>query len=514
MADGLQGLDNVPLLQFDNTRLNARTFLNEVAHFAAFLHAAGVRRGDVVTLCSPNIPMAVVAFYAINYLGAVVGVVHPLSPPRAVLEQMRVTHSRWLVCWQALCARNAAQWMPIEHIVPIAADTYLDALHRIWRRFAMGGRQSRAPNVHRYNPAAVYPLCAPHQAEGNEVALYLPSGGTMGQPKTVVVHNAMLNRSARATALLGGCLTPIEDSMLMLLPIFHGFGIGVCMHTALSNGVRLVLVPHFRPQSLVRLMVRQHITYMAAIPRVYTKLLATGQMSKCTALKAAYCGGDVLPIACKQQWDETMRSVGSPCRLYQGYGLAETVAVCCANSPTADRLGSIGRPVMDTTISVRNQSGAVACGQVGELCIAGNLVMHGYLQNTPDGVLRTEEDTVWLHTGDMGYCDADGYFYFCGRKKRISIIGGVNVYHQQVEAFAMSVSGVSLAACIECSDKGKPYIRLYLVADADALDNVKALFADVLTRYAIPRQIVLVHNIPLTSMGKVDYSALQKMANN
>ena len=510
MADGLQGLGDIPLLQFDNMRLGAHTFLHRVGHFAAFLHSIGVARGNVVTLCAPNIPMAVAAFYAISYLGAVVGVVHPMSPAQAVTQQMQTTHSRWLVCWDRLCARNADDWVGVEHIVPLSAAAWLDLPHRLWRRISMGAGALHGANIHRYHARAAYPPCAEHSADGDAVALYLPSGGTMGMPKTIVVHNAMLNAAAYATVQLGRPLVAGQDAMLMLLPIFHGFGVGVCMHSALSCGVRLVLVPYFRPKALATLLLRAAVTYMAAVPGVYAKLLATGRLHRGLSLVAAYCGGDVLPPAIKARWDDAMRALDCPCRLYQGYGLAETVAVCCANSPDADRAGSIGRPVWGTSLCVCDEAGHVLpAGSVGELCVSGPLVMRGYLDDTPDGVLVRQGDAVWLHTGDLGYCDGDGYFFFTGRKKRISVIGGVNVYHQQLEALALSVPAVQAAAAIECRAQGKPYVRLYLVATPDGADAVKALFATHLTRYAIPRQIRLVSHIPLTPLGKVDYAALQ-----
>ena len=523
---GTVGLDEVTALRFMHKRMTHADCRKGVAHMAATLQSLGVKNGDVVTLCLPNIPVAVCAFYAINYLGAVISVVHPLTPPDALLDTMQRYGSRALLCFDRLFVRQCDVLCKADiDIVAVGAGEYYGPLARgAIRRFnrvpdlrrLLTDVPSRLARVTVYDSRTEVPAAAPHQACGDEVCLLLHSGGTTGVPKTIPVTNHMLN--AEAHGIIGLTQTPVvgRSAMLMVLPIFHGFGVAVCMHAMLPFGVCVVLQPAFDPRQSVRLIKRCHVTYLAGVPTMYEKMLSTGRLRGGCArfLQNAYCGGDVLNDQLKEQFDLAMQRAGSTCRLYQGYGLSETVAVCCANSPFAeDRAGTIGRPIQGVQMAIYSEGRRLAVGQRGEICVSGETVMHGYVDDTPEGVLQTHDGRVWLHTGDCGFVDKDGYFHFLGREKRMSVIAGVNVYHQEIEHLAMQVNGVRLAAVTEKNKGGKVSVKLWLVPDLDTnADSVRqqvvALLRRSLTKYCIPREVVIRDSLPLTAMGKVDYRAL------
>lgn len=516
--------DTVTALHFMYKRISHARLWHAVRHMAATLAQMGVRAGDVVTVCLPNIPSAVAALYAINYLGAVAGVLHPLTPPQAILDTMRDTDSRYLLCFDKLFVVEGAPLCEADIcILLLGADNYFSSVESTVIRAVNGVtngaicRMQRGAKAHIcvYQFGNKVVLVPPSYPKGKDVCLHLHSGGTTGVPKVIPVTNHMLNAAAHAIIALTQPPQVGKSAMLMVLPIFHGFGIGVCLHAMLPYGVRVVLQPAFDPARSVNLIRRHHITYLAGVPTMFDKMLSTGRMKGrgMRSLQNAYCGGDMCSPALKEQFDHAMAEAGSPCRLYQGYGLTETVSVCCAHSPyTDDRLGSIGLPVDCVQMRIVDDLGnPLPHGARGEICVSGDTVMSGYLDGTPDGVLTMDEGRMWLHTGDCGYCDADGYFHFVGRKKRMSIVAGVNVYHQEIEQLAMAVPGIDMAAITETREGGKVGVKLWLRTKLPgdvAVETVRNALKNRLTKYCVPRTIVVVDSLPLTPMGKVDYRAL------
>ena len=525
LVRGIEDTPQLKVLSFMGKHMRSQEFLSAIRHMAAYLRSVGVQEGDVVTLVMPNLPSAVVAFYAINYAGAIISVLHPLTPAAAILENMRSTGSRHLVCFDKLYPYQHPLLKDTDiHVTLLGAGTYYRGILRwiidSYNGCTTGhlrhicGKECAKRVVHYYPSTAVEPLAERAQS-GERTVLYLHSGGTTGTPKSIIVTNRMLNSVSLGIIGLTHPLPPGSDTMLMVLPIFHGFGIGVCMHATLPHGIRVVTEPSFRPHHMAHIIRREKVTLLAGVPTMFEKLLATRRIvgRGYSQLRNAYCGGDILDQALKQRFDETMQSVGSPCRLYQGYGLAECVAVCSANSPlVGDISGSIGRPIRGVQMCILDENGQPAADGVrGEIAIAGDTVMQSYLQPA-DEVFAVVDGVRWLKTGDCGYRKGD-VFYYVGRFKRMSIIAGVNVYHQEVEKLASEVEGVVAAAVTERWHKGKCHLVLWLEADPEDTSlkgRVLAHLSSLLTRYAIPREIKIETQLPRTAVGKIDYRSLSQ----
>lgn len=527
---GMDGLDDCEAVRFMFKALTHGAMRRATKHMAAKLASMGVGQGTVVTLCMPNLPVAVCTIYAINYLGAVCSVLHPLTPVESVLDQMKRNDSRLLLCFDKLFLHQSETMCTADiDVLLLSAGEYFNPLERaVIQAFNHVSKSalrakidaSFRAKVHVYHSAETLAEVPPVQGIGEDVCLYLHSGGTTGVPKTIPITNRMMNAEAFNVIHLTDTPDVGKTSMLMVLPIFHGFGIGVCLHGMLPFGVRVVLQASFDPKKSVRIIKQNHISLLVGVPTMFDKLLATGHFvgRNIRSLRNAYCGGDSMSPELKEHFDAACAKAGSPCKLYQGYGLTETVAVCCANNPhVPDRAGSIGRPVVGVEMCVMDEQGVpLADGERGEICVSGSSVMGGYLDSTPEGVLQSMQGKTWLHTGDCGYRDADGYYHFVGRKKRMSIIAGVNVYHQEIEQLAYAVEGVAAAAVTECKVKGKTCVKLWLVPAEGYTGDLRPAVLDYLrrqlTKYCVPREVALVDEMPKTPMGKVDYRALSERA--
>ncbi len=510
-------------LSFMYKDISYRRLHAAIRHFAATLVALGVKAGDVVTLCLPNVPAAVTAMYGISYIGATASILHPLTPPEAVLETMRGTDSRMLLYFDKLFPKQMDILGKSDIcVVLLSAGEYFSALERaiIQRINKVDNRALKAfdgcskVKLVRYDSRTSVAPVAAHPGKNEDVCILLHSGGTTGVPKTIPITNRMFNAESHTVVHL--CQPPVlgKSGMLMVLPIFHGFGVGVCLHAMLPYGFRAVLQPAFSAEKTVRIIKRKPVTMLTGVPTMFEKMLATGKFRGrgIKKLQNAYCGGDMMPTALKERFDKACSDAGSPCKLYQGYGLTETVAVCCANSPFyEDRTDCIGKPSFGVQMRIAGEDDAtMPIGQKGEICVAGDTVMSGYLDGTPEGVLREYEGKLWLHTGDCGFEDADGYFHFVGRIKRMSIIAGVNVYHQEIERLATLFEGVSAAAVCEVRRNGKPAVKLFVVSPKGEaiIEPLRQYLSARLTKYCVPREIAVIDNMPLTPMGKSDYKAL------
>lgn len=521
-----QGIDinpSAPVLAFMGQTMSGKAFLDNIADMAGFLALVGVKKGTVVTLVMPNLPSAIIAFYAINYLGARCSVLHPLTPPGAILREMRDHHSNTLLFFDKLFVRHAKELDAGGiRIVLLSASNYRAPIVRYaikaYNHCTNRTIQRVARSLHH---SVVYPyrrraFSAPMVAgAGDDICLYLHSGGTTGVPKTVPVTHTMLNASSHAIAHLNEESKDGKEGMLMVLPIFHGFGIGVCMHASLAHGIRVIPVPAFKPRHIISVMRRYKVSIIAGVPTVYEKLLATGKLKGRVAknLHNAYCGGDTLPVTLKERFDTAISKAGGECKLYQGYGMAECVAVACACSRFGvDIPGSIGTPLYGVEMCILDADGhMLADRQEGEIAIAGPTVMQGYLGEAESTAIQIIDGKRWLRTGDCGYRIGD-VFYYAGRYKRMSIIAGVNVYHQQIEQIAGTYPGVRACAVTEYYRKGKVSLCLWLEAEDDGRlkEAVLSTLRSELTKYAVPRLVRILPELPRTKVGKVDYRTLEK----
>ena len=356
----------------------------------------------------------------------------------------------------------------------------------------------------------------------NDPAVILYSGGTSGDPKGILLTNMNFN------ALALSCHKMIEqsgegESILAILPIFHGFGLGVCIHTTLGCGMRVVLVPNFNPKDFGKLLHKHKISIVCGVPSLFESLTKTSMgKNDLSKLKSAISGGDFMSKDLKNKVDTYFREHGSNAEIRVGYGLTEASAAICVTPTGEYRESSIGVPFPDTYIKVVRVGthDEVPYGEDGEICISGPTVMMGYLNNLEETIqtLQIHEDgRTWLHTGDVGSMDKDGFVYFKQRVKRIIISNGYNLYPSYIETIINSHPDVFTSTVIGIPHPKKVQVaKAYIVLkdgvkpSKDVEKSIRLHCEKNLARYSLPAVYEFRESLPKTLVGKVAYRELEK----
>lgn len=516
---------------FFSTRASYRALLAQIDRCANALASLGLRAGQRLLIVMPTTPQGVIAFYAANKLGAVAALIHPLSTPEEIGQALDSTGARIVLTLDAFYPQFAAARprLPLQHIVLARIGDYLSPLKRLvfwWRKGRAIAAIPADPRVHLWQPL-MQALHLPQSAAtrgSHEAAAILFSGGTTGLPKGIVLSNAAIIAEGLQAAAWADISA--KDSILAILPIFHGFGLGVCVNAALMAGGTTILVPQFDATQVARLLRRKRPSLLVGVPTLFAALSddATLAHTDLSFLRAAFCGADTLPRPVKENFEALVRRNGGDLRLMEGYGLSEAVTAIMAMPMHGYREGSIGLPFPDmlAKICIPGSDTPVPIGEEGEICIAGPALMLGYLDD-PDATAATlrrhGDGRLWLHSGDLGRQDSDGYFYFSVRLKRMIKSSGFNVYPAQVEAVLLRHPLVAQACVIGVPDPAQieRVQAVVVLRDRDAANDAsaQALIAwcrEHLIKWSCPRDIIFRDSLPKTRVGKIDYRALHDAA--
>jgi len=277
------------------------------------------------------------------------------------------------------------------------------------------------------------------ERKGEDPAVILYSGGTTGSTKGILLTNFNFNALSAQVAAANPMFRP-GDKMLAAMPLFHGFGLGVCIHTMLSQGGRCVLVPRFTAKSYGRMITKYRCNFIAGVPTLYEALLRVPSMENAdlSSLKGVFSGGDSLSVELKKKLDTFLYDLRSAVKIREGYGTTECVTACCLTPPHMAKEGSIGLPFPDMCFKIvrPGTEEELPYGEEGEILIAGPTVMKEYVnhpEETAQTLRRHADGLTWVYTGDLGVMDADGFIYFRGRIKRMIVTSGYNVYPAQLE---------------------------------------------------------------------------------
>ena len=359
-----------------------------------------------------------------------------------------------------------------------------------------------------------------YPANPDGLAAILYSGGTTGRPKGIVLsHRNFIAEGLQVATWVG---LSESDTVLAVLPIFHGFGLGALVNAALMSGAKLVMVPVFSEEVVAKLIRTKRPTLIAGVPTLYEALARDPSLQRAdlSCLRAAFSGADTLPRPVKERFERLVADRGGQVRLLEGYGLTEAVTAIMGTPLHEYREGSVGVPFPDTLAKIcrPGTDEELPPGEDGEICVSGPAVMIGYLDNpeaTAD-VLRTHRDgRLWLHTGDIGRMDDDGFFYFVCRLKRMIKSSGFNVYPAQVEAVLYQHPGVAEACVIGVPDEAQgERVKAFVVVTEESHGDPE-LAAELiehcrrhLIKWSCPRDVEFRSELPMTRLGKVDYKAL------
>lgn len=532
LARNAKAYPDLPAYEFQNRKTSFRSFLERIERAAGALYALGIRKGDRVTICMPNTPQALECFYALNRLGAVSNMIHPLSAVGEITFYLDISKSKAILTLDRFYGK-------VHTAVTNAKRKPLLLIARIQDELSLPLRLGFSLTEARKYPALPkddsYVLWSdalrratdklpPDDAKYNECASILYSGGTTGTTKGICLSSYNFNALALQTIAASGYSDIIGRSMLSVMPIFHGFGLGIGIHTALVGGAKCILVPNFSIKTYAELLIKKHPNFIPGVPTLFEALLRADNLDKLdmSFLMGVFSGGDSLSVELKHKVDAFLREHGASVQIREGYGTTECVTASCLTPIHNARDGSIGLPFPDTYYQIvkPGTNEEVLPGAEGEICISGPSVMLGYLDNpeeTAQTLRRHDDGRIWLHTGDLGKMDRDGFVYFLQRIKRMIITSGYNVYPSRLENIIDGHEKVLLSCVIGVKDPYKMQrVKAFVVLRPGYTpsDAIKAELMDYcrerIAKYAMPCEIEFRDELPKTLVGKVAYRVLEE----
>lgn len=516
---------------FMGSKTTYKTFIREINDCARALKAIGVQEGESVTICMPNAPQTMVMFYAVNLVGAIANMVHPLSSEKEIEFTIRESGSAVCLTLDQMYGKfaNIRQNVPLRSLIITSVKDVLSPIKKKGY-YLMEGRKIKVPKdaviiwwESFLKNGKSYKASYTRQRTGKDPAVILYSGGTTGTMKGILLSNLNFNALAAQILATNKMFKP-GDKMLAVMPMFHGFGLGVSIHSMVANGGRCILIPRFTPESYAKLIKKHQPNFIAGVPTLYEALLRLPTLDKVNlaCLKGVFSGGDSLSVELKKRFDAFLKSHGAHIVVREGYGTTECVTASCLTPVHMEKEGSIGLPFPDTYYKIVKvgTTEEVPYGQEGEICLCGPTVMMEYInhpEETADTLKVHEDGHTWLHTGDLGMMDEDGFVYFRQRIKRMIVTSGYNVYPSQIENVLDAHEAVHMSCVIGVPDPLKmqkviAFVMLkpgFSPSDETRASIIKHLEKNV-AKYAMPKRIEFRDMLPTTLVGKVAYRKLEE----
>ena len=518
---------NKTVLQYLGAKMSYKKYLSMIDRCAGSLTAYGIKEGDSVILSMPNIPNTLMLFYALNKIGARIVMTHPLYSSSELAHILKETDSVWCVTVDMFYDRFKDILRPDQKLLITKISDFLPPSKKTLFKITKGMR-SKIPADSRViywkdflkkstGEAAPYKRLI----DPRDGAVVLFSGGTTDMPKGILLSSYDFN----ALSKIMGPFAKFgkDDSVIAILPVFHGFGLGLCVHTIACAGGTFILEPKFGTKIYINSLRKYKPTFMAGVPTLFEAMLRDKNFKKVRfdRMKAIYSGGDSLSGELKKRFDAQLKAQGGTIELAEGYGLTETVTGCVLTPPGLYRKDAIGIPMPNMLIKIVDMEtkAPLPYGEIGEICIAGPTLMIEYInspEDTEKAVRADENGTRWLYTGDIGYMDEDGYLYFKSRAKRMLKVSGVNVYPMQIEQILEAHELVFRACVVGVPDDYQmTSVKAYIVLEDPALatDETKQILLKYcrrhLIKWSVPRAIEFCDELPTTLVGKVEYSKLE-----
>ena len=520
-------------LNYFGNRFSYNEFFHNIDVCARALREYGVKDGDIVTICMPNMPEALYAFYACNKIGAVADMVHPLSSPEQIKHYLQESKSRILflvdfdydkykdvipatLVYKTILV-SPKESMPLgltvgytlTRSITMKRPKLTDNSYMSWKDFMATGVVSK--DKYKAN------------VKCEDLAVILHSGGTTGTPKGIMISNYSFNAIAQQSAVNVIDVRP-KDKIVTILPIFHGFGLGVCIHTPLCLKVETILMPEYDANRFYKIWKNDRPHVILGVPTLWEGMMSNPKFDHVdmSQLKYIISGGDHLTIPAETRINEFLHKHGAHVNIGKGYGMTESVAATCYTFPGTNEPGSIGIPMVGNTYKICNPETLedLPLGEEGEICVQGPTLMMGYLNNKEETnkVLKKHEDgSVWLHTGDIGYIAPNGVVYYTQRLKRMFCVSGFNVYPSVIEEAISKHKDVDKVCVIGIPHQYKMHVPkafVVLKKGVEPTAKIKKEIIDMckkeLSVYSLPKYYDFRDSLPKTLYGKVDYKRLEK----
>ncbi|MBQ3436577.1 acyl--CoA ligase [Candidatus Saccharibacteria bacterium] len=526
--------DNTAYIYYGH-KVTYKNFVKKIEKTARALKNYGVKEGDRVTICMPNTPEGIAMVYAVNMVGAICNMVHPLSSEKELEYYIKVAESKYVLVIDAVFdkiyrLRDTAQ---LERIIVVRPSDGLGFLKKKLynslhiKKVRLPINDSRVVLWEDFIANSYFYQGNYHEERsGDDLAVIMYSGGTTGAPKAVMLSNRNINAESICDGAMIRQVVP-GATVLSILPLFHCFGLGVCIHTPLCRGMGCILIPAFSHKQFADIIKKNEPNFIVGVPTLFEALINTklkpGDLKSVTAV---ICGGDALNQTLRDKVNEFLKSHGSNAKIRVGYGLTEgSGAVCLSPENTfADGIIGVPLPDMDFKIIKNDTFNELPIGSEGEICISGPLVMMGYLGDdaeTAQAIRLHDDGKLWLHTGDIGYLGEDGLIYFAQRLKRIIISSGYNIYPTHLESIINSHEAVLTSTVIGIDHHYKGQVPKAFIVLKPGYKPGKRLereIRELLERnvpiYALPAAYEFRDKLPTTKIGKVAFRELEKEEKN
>ena len=519
---------------FEN-RITYDEFLKNIDVCARALREYGIKKGDIVTICMPNMPEAIYIFYACNKIGAVSDIIHPLSSGEQIKYYLNESKSSFLflVDFNYEKISDIIDKTIVHRVILVSPSISMPKLLSIGYRLTRGAKVLRPDfsDTKYLNWRDFYQVglhsnnSFQAKVKKDDLALILHSGGTTGTPKGIMISNYNFNAIAQQGAVNVIDVRP-RDKIVTILPIFHGFGLGICVHTPLCLRVEVILMPEYDANRFYKIWKKDKPHVILGVPTLWEGMMSNKKFDSVdmSQLKYIVSGGDYLRVKDEVRINNFLHSHGAKVDICKGYGMTESVAATCYTFPGVNEPGSIGIPMVGNTYKIINPETHEECplGEEGEICVNGPTLMMGYFNNpreTKNIIKRHSDGKKWLHTGDIGYISLNGIVYYTQRLKRMIVVSGFNVYPANIEEVINKHPGVAKVCVIGIPHPYKMHVPKVIMVVKKGYDKekvvkeLKELCKEELSVYEMPKEFEFRECLPKTLYGKVDYKTLENEEN-
>ncbi len=526
---------DAPAFSFEGKVTSYKEFVARIEQTAKSFLSCGIKKNDVVTICMPNTPQAVICLYALNRIGAIANMVHPLSSQKNITFYLDYSESKMILTLAQFYDKVRVAVDEAEGDVRILVARIRDELAFPKNILFRAAKNKEIVNIPEGKKDIIWTdfikngadeTLPPVEFDMNKTAVILYSGGTSGTPKGIMLSDYNFNALGMQVGEIAGCRLDWGTKFLSVMPIFHGFGLGIGIHTVLENGAMCILIPQFTKETYAKAVLKNKPNFIAGVPTLFEALLKVDVFNGAdlSFLKGVFSGGDSLSPELKKRADAFLKEHNANIQIREGYGLTECVTASCVTPHDRAKEGSIGLPLRDMIYKIVEPGtfNELPAGERGEIIISGPTLMLGYMKAPEENAktLRTDENgTTWMFSGDMGLMDEEGFIYFKQRMKRLIVTSGYNVYPTHIENILDKHEAVDYSCVIGVKDPYKMQrVRAYIVlkegfeqseeTKQSILDYCKT-YLDVFER---PKEIIFKDELPKTLVGKVAYHSLEEEA--
>lgn len=452
-----------------NGKIITYGMLNEcIERYRSYFDKIGIKPGDYVGLYYNNSPEFIYSYFAVSKMGGVIVPFNRMLTPSEVEYIANDTNMKHIITMKNIGITTKYTQIILPDVISEIMKTEITELVKINR-------------------------------SEDDINTIIYTSGTTGKPKGAMLTHK--NLISNAKSVIEHFPMNEDDVHLCVLPMFHSFAWTVNVAAALHSGASIVIEDSFAPKNIIRDIISEKVTIVTGVPAMFSYYLSLGEKSDFASVRIFISGGDSLPVEVLERFEDKFNK-----KIYEGYGLSETSPVVTINPINETRPGSIGLPVPNVSVKIVDNNGkTLDTKETGEILVKGPNVMKGY-KNLPEETKKTIVDE-WLHTGDIGYIDEDGYIYIVDRIKDIIIVGGMNIYPREIEELIYQYGGILEAAVVGVQDdtRGEIPFAYIVVKNKETFDlnGLKLFLRNNLAKFKRPKKILIMDQLPKNATGKI-----------